>query len=46
MVCGILAHAEPRLSLIAWRTASRVLVDVVRFVSLSVRSRSQLAWSR
>jgi putative transposase len=30
-------------SLIAWRTASCVLGDVVRFLSLSVRSRSQLA---
>src|SRR5580765_6285990 len=32
-----------RLSFIAWRTASRVLVDVVRFLLLSLRSRSQLA---
>jgi hypothetical protein len=32
-----------RLSFSAWRTASRVLVDVVRFVSFSVRSRSQMA---
>src|SRR2546430_851105 len=32
-----------RLPSIAWRTASRVLLDIVSFVSLSVRSRSQLA---
>ena len=32
-----------RLSFIGWRAASRVLVDVVSFLSLSLRSRSQLA---
>jgi putative transposase len=39
---GILGM-QKRLSFIGWRTASRVLVDVVSFLSLSLRSRSQLA---
>ena len=36
--CG---NTRPRSSV--WRTAVRVLLDVVRFVSLGFRSRSQLA---
>jgi hypothetical protein len=43
MVCGILRMWKRSPASMAWRTASRVLVDVIRFVSLGFRSRSQLA---
>ena len=42
MGCGFW-RMRNRLSFIPWRTAGGVLVDVGRFLSLSLRSRSQLA---